>query len=124
MNCTGASWCGLHRYRLHLFCVCFLLIGCVAFGIDAINPIESSHGAGIIPVPGEFVRTDDTPLNELLGESPISMSHPCNSYNADTLKVLKKLGIKIGFRSNFEKLKYSKYEYPRIDHTELLREIN
>ena len=60
----------------------------------------------------------------LLGESPISMSHPCNSYNADTLKVLKKLGIKIGFRSNFEKLKYSKYEYPRIDHTELLREIN
>ena len=73
MNCPGASWYGLHRCRLHLFGVCFLFIGCVTFGIDAINPIESSHGANIIPVPGEFVRTDDTPLNELLGEMEESL---------------------------------------------------
>ena len=27
------------------------------------------------------------------------MSHPCGSYNSDTVKVLKKIGIKIGFKN-------------------------
>ena len=31
---------------------------------------------------------------------PNSMSHPLNSYNSKTLKILKKLNIKCGFRSN------------------------
>ena len=26
------------------------------------------------------------------------MSHPCGSYNGDTLKVLKELGIELGFK--------------------------
>ena len=31
------------------------------------------------------------------------MAHPCGSYNDDSLKVLKELEIKIGFKSNMDK---------------------
>ena len=37
-------------------------------------------------------------LKKICGDI-ISMSHPCNSYNSITLIILKRLGIKIGFRS-------------------------
>ena len=33
-------------------------------------------------------------------QEPHSVSHPCNSYNEITLKILTDLGIKVGFRSN------------------------
>ena len=52
------------------------------------------------------------------------MSHPCGSYNSYTLKILKKMGIKIGFRSNLliKKTK-SSLEVPRQDHADLLNKI-
>lgn len=54
-----------------------------------------------------------------------SMSHPYGSYNSDTLDILSKLGIKIGFRSNFfVKEVKSKFEIPREDHMNILKEIN
>ena len=46
----------------------------------------------------------------------ISMSHPSNSYNADTIEILKTLGIKYGFRSMNDLKKFSPYELPRIDY--------
>ena len=60
------------------------------------------------------------------------MSHPCGSYNEYTLKVLKDLGIEIGFKQimNIEsdkgmlKINNSPLEIARQDHAEIIRRIN
>ena len=55
------------------------------------------------------------------------MSHPNGSYNVDTFKVLKKLGIELGFKQimnidrNMKKINNSKYEIARQDHAHILR---
>lgn len=55
-------------------------------------------------------------LETVLGSPVIAMSHPCNSYNPDTLSILKGLGIRLGFRSNMAALDGSLLECPREDH--------
>lgn len=62
-------------------------------------------------------------LYEITGEKPITVSHPCNSYNSSTLKILDNLGIKIGFRANMEKGNHSLLEYPRQDHSNIIEMI-
>jgi len=64
-------------------------------------------------------------LETILGKGNIhSMSHPCGSYNKDTIKILKELGIKIGFRSNMSnKEAISKFEIPREDHANILKDM-
>ena len=64
-------------------------------------------------------------LKEILGHSNItSMSHPCGEYNSDSLKILKKLGSKIGFRSNMSTKEIkSNLEIPREDHANILKLI-
>jgi len=53
-----------------------------------------------------------------------SMSYPFGRYNSSTKKVLKKIGIKIGFLSNFnKKKKFSEFEISRCDHTFILKKI-
>jgi peptidoglycan/xylan/chitin deacetylase (PgdA/CDA1 family) len=49
------------------------------------------------------------------GESPRTMAHPVNSYSAGTLKILRTMGIELGFRSNPDQGRHSALEYPRID---------
>lgn len=44
--------------------------------------------------------TNKSQLEEIIGEKVISVSYPCNSYNADTIQCMKELGISIGFRAN------------------------
>ena len=59
------------------------------------------------------------------------MSHPCGSYNGDTLKVLKELGIELGFKQimtvepekKMETINNSFLEVARQDHIEILKEI-
>ena len=52
------------------------------------------------------------------------MAHPCGRYNKNTLKILKKLNVKIGFRSNMHKhMTKNCYEIPRIDHVDILKKI-
>lgn len=52
------------------------------------------------------------------------MSHPCGSYNDETLEVLRELGIEIGFRSNEAMVpSRSTLELPRIDHMTVYREL-
>jgi peptidoglycan/xylan/chitin deacetylase (PgdA/CDA1 family) len=52
------------------------------------------------------------------------MSHPCNSYNSDTLAILNDLGVDVGFRSNmFPVDNPGKLEYPREDHANLMKEM-
>jgi peptidoglycan/xylan/chitin deacetylase (PgdA/CDA1 family) len=61
-------------------------------------------------------------LQNVLGETPTTMAHPCNSYNADTLTILRRLGIVVGFRSNMApRAGASLLEYPREDHANLLK---
>lgn len=48
------------------------------------------------------------------------MSHPCNSYNHETLEVLQSLGIEYGFRADSKLEKYSKLELPRVDSADII----
>ena len=45
------------------------------------------------PVPASISSVLDKAKNEIK-----YMSHPCGSYNNDTLKILKELGIELGFK--------------------------
>jgi peptidoglycan/xylan/chitin deacetylase (PgdA/CDA1 family) len=68
-------------------------------------------------------QTNQIKLTELVQVVPIAMSHPCNSYNSETLKILKRLQVKVGFRANMAKVNYSNLEYPREDHANIMRKI-
>lgn len=71
----------------------------------------------------EYQRNYDH-LKDILGAAPISMSHPCGNYNDDTLDILQKMGIKIGFRSNRStRTIKSNLEIPREDHVNVLMEM-
>ena len=59
-------------------------------------------------------------LSNILQEEPFTMSHPCNSYSAETLKILNNLGIRLGFCSNMCKKNYSLLELPREDSALLI----
>lgn len=64
-------------------------------------------------------------LNRITGVAPVSMSHPCNSYDAGTLTILREMGIRVGFCSNMGVVQdRTLLEVPRIDHADLLRELN
>ena len=60
------------------------------------------------------------------------MSHPCGSYNHDTLKILKDLGIELGFKDcmkiepekNMKKINNSFLEIARQDYTEIIKIMN
>jgi peptidoglycan/xylan/chitin deacetylase (PgdA/CDA1 family) len=62
-------------------------------------------------------------LRRLLGESPRSMSHPCNAYNETTLGILRQIGVTVGFRANMARPTTGVFEYPREDHANILREM-
>ena len=53
------------------------------------------------------------------------MSHPNGSYNTETLKILKKLKIKIGFRQIMKdeknRINSTNLELSRIDHAEIIK---
>lgn len=63
-------------------------------------------------------------LADITGEKLRVMSHPCNSYNNDTLKVLHDLGIETGFRSNMAVVKNrGELELPREDHANIMAKL-
>ena len=55
-------------------------------------------------------------LKQITGQPPCSMSHPCGSYNQDTLDVLRDLGVKLGFDSRMRDDRRHEFDYPRLDH--------
>jgi peptidoglycan/xylan/chitin deacetylase (PgdA/CDA1 family) len=68
----------------------------------------------------EYARNREH-LAAILGVNPRSMSHPCNSYSAGTLTLMKEFGIRIGFCSNRGTVPgRSLYEMPREDHANIL----
>jgi len=84
-----------------------------------------SHPTRIAALPpseqeDEYRRNHDH-LTRALGERPTTMAHPCGSYNADTLAILRRLGVIVGFRSTMRPCaNASGLEYPREDHANLL----
>lgn len=56
-------------------------------------------------------------LSTTLGHPVKSMSHPCNSYDDATLRILRELGIEVGFRADMEFAPRSTLELPREDHS-------
>lgn len=58
------------------------------------------------------------------------MSHPCGDYNNDTLKILKNLGIELGFKQHMftddkvSKVNNSSLEIAREDHAKIMQRIN
>lgn len=59
------------------------------------------------------------------------MSHPCGSYNQDTLKILKEIGIELGFKQimnvepekGMKKVNNSDYEVARITHSLIMKSL-
>ena len=68
-------------------------------------------------------RANQTHVMSVTGEQPLAMSHPCNSYNATTLEILRDLEIKLGFRANMAGGFTSDLELPREDHANLLKRV-
>ncbi|HEV2468966.1 MAG TPA: polysaccharide deacetylase family protein [Candidatus Sulfotelmatobacter sp.] len=65
-------------------------------------------------------------VTQTIGAPPRAMSHPCNSYNASTLAILKELGIEVGFRANMIWLPQyvdRSLEHPREDHADLMKQM-
>lgn len=60
------------------------------------------------------------------------MSHPCGSYNNDTLEILNELGIELGFKQimiiepekGMQKINNSFLEIARQDHSEIFKRMN
>lgn len=61
----------------------------------------------------------------------VSMSHPCGNYNLNTIKILKKMNIEIGFRQMMKKninyknfkINQSKFEIAREDHSNIIKKF-
>jgi peptidoglycan/xylan/chitin deacetylase (PgdA/CDA1 family) len=68
-------------------------------------------------------RENQNVLSSLLEDAPITMAHPCNSYNAETLAILRRLDVRLGFCSNMKKRDASALECPRLDAADVLRDI-
>lgn len=61
-------------------------------------------------------------LRDILGQEPITVSHPCGSYSETTLSILRERGVRLGFRANMALPEPpSMLEYPREDHMLLIR---
>ena len=80
--------------------------------IDKLNFMEQAE---------EYSHNYDIIYN-VLGVKPQSVSYPCNKVNIDTLKIMKNLGIKIGFKATMKHL-MNNYEIPRIDHSIIFKEL-
>ncbi len=63
-------------------------------------------------------------LTKIISQPPTTMSHPCNSYNLETLNILGNYNIDCAFRANMQDGYPSKLEYPRIDHAILMKQLN
>lgn len=62
-------------------------------------------------------------LEGVINERIEQASYPCNSYNTDTLKIMKELGIKVGFRANMAAGYDTVLEFPREDNANIIRRM-
>jgi len=67
-------------------------------------------------------------ITRVCNKKAVVMSHPCNSYNNDTLEILRQFDILCGFRSNMtapkgKKINASALEIAREDHSNILKKL-
>ena len=63
-------------------------------------------------------------LKKTINQKPISISYPNGSFNNNTLKIIKKLGVKCGFLSSMKEhklIKQKEYLLKRLDHSVLIK---
>jgi peptidoglycan/xylan/chitin deacetylase (PgdA/CDA1 family) len=71
----------------------------------------------------EYLKNFDH-ISTTLGVKPVTMSHPCNSYSAETFPILEELGIQLGFRANMKAMAdRTKFEIPREDHANVMKRM-
>ena len=96
--------------------------------VDAGNIVglhSHSHPTRLAELPferqiDEYRRNVDA-VTQITGVAPVAISHPCNSYTAAGLDVLSELGIHTGFRADVNQIDFSNLEFPREDHSTLMR---
>jgi peptidoglycan/xylan/chitin deacetylase (PgdA/CDA1 family) len=72
----------------------------------------------------EEYRKNYNHIAQATGAKPVAMSHPCNSYNGDTLEILGDLGIRLGFCADMSEVKgRGPLEFPRTDHADIMRQM-
>lgn len=61
-------------------------------------------------------------LENILQDAARAVSYPCNSYNADTIRCMKELGVQVGFRANMDEIRPMDpvLEIPREDHANIM----
>ncbi|MEG9884697.1 MAG: polysaccharide deacetylase family protein [Hyphomicrobiales bacterium] len=63
-------------------------------------------------------------IEHITGKAPTTASHPCNSYNAETLRLLRDKGIRLAFRADVADVENrSLLEMPRENHANILRRM-
>lgn len=63
-------------------------------------------------------------IERITGKAPSTASHPCNSYNANTLRILRDKGIRLAFRADIADVEdRSLLEMPREDHANILTQM-
>ena len=92
-------------------------------GLHSFTHPTNMTNLGINKQQQEYMKNKEHILS-VTSKDPITVSHPCGSYDNSTLEILDQLGIKIGFRSNFQKLNHSALEFPRVDHSHILLALN
>jgi peptidoglycan/xylan/chitin deacetylase (PgdA/CDA1 family) len=70
----------------------------------------------------EYVKNFEM-IEQILGKQPTSVGYPCNSYNDDTLKIMKNLNISVGFVATKVPGALNPLTLPRNDHANILREM-
>lgn len=72
----------------------------------------------------EYMQNADH-IFRLTGKRPSTVSHPCNSYNNDTIDILSEMGVSMGFRADVAPvLGRGPLEFAREDHANMLRMIS
>lgn len=74
-------------------------------------------------------KYNNSSLKKIIDKKIYSMSHPCGSYNNKTLRILKKMKIRLGFKSSLildqkqNKINLSNFEIAREDHSNIISKI-
>jgi hypothetical protein len=92
-------------------------------GLHSYTHPTTIHKMAIEEQEWEYVRNFEH-LHSVIGEKPFAMAHPCGNYSHETLLILRRLGIKIGFRCNTTvKTVRSALEIPREDHANIMKKM-
>lgn len=70
----------------------------------------------------EYKRNLDH-LVRITGKKPWSVAHPANSYNTDTLDILREMGVEVGFRSIMTGGAGSQLEMARQNHCHIMEDL-